>query len=172
MRARAGYTLIELVSAFGTVAVLAGLGVTLIQSLMRVERSGHALLVESATASRLAQQFRNDVRLARTVEPNEKNATPVDKIVLQLSENERVEYQTRGHTMVRSVRHDDREVRSEAFRLSSRATFHFEVAEEARKLFVKLLVAYQSGEKGEGAAREVRVDAELGRSRRFREAGE
>jgi hypothetical protein len=68
---RSGMTLVEVVSAMGANAVLAGVAVVALVSLGRADRDVNARLDESLSLAHLAERLRADVHAAETLEWNE-----------------------------------------------------------------------------------------------------
>jgi type II secretory pathway pseudopilin PulG len=172
MTNRRGLSLIEMVAALGSIAILAGLGVTLIHSLLRVERSERASLAQQNNLARLSREFRQDVRGAHATEPAGDGAETLASILLKSSDQETVEYRIKGESIVRTRRHAEKIVRTETFKLPSVGTARLTVSGSSGQTVVSLLVDRKAGKRGEGDSREFRVDARLGRDRRFVGAGE
>lgn len=172
MTNRRGFSLIEMVAAIGVISILTGLSVTLIHSLLRVERIERAALVQQNTLVRLSREFRQDVREARATEPSGDVAEPLTNIVLQSSAGDAVEYRIRNDSVVRTWRRAEKAERTETFKLPSGATAHLMVSRKPGQAVVSLLIDRKAGKRGEGESREFRVDARVGRDHRFEAAGE
>jgi len=68
MKRRQGYTLIEMVVAMAVWSVLSGVAIGMIVVLLRSEGVARDHIHQSAVESRLADQFRRDVRAAETID--------------------------------------------------------------------------------------------------------
>ena len=172
MTNRRGLSLIEMVAAIGVMAILAGLSVTLISSLLRVERLERASLVQQTTLARLSREFRQDVRAARATEPSGADAEPVASIVLMSSTADNIEYQIKDDSIVRARRRSEQVVQTDIFKLPPGSTAHLAVSGKPGQAVVSLLIDRKAGKRGEGNSREFRVDARLGRDQRFVAVGD
>ena len=172
MNNRRGLSLIEMVAAIGAISILAGLSVTIIHSLLRVERIERASLVQQATLSRLAQDFHRDARAAIGVEPSGDDSPPLEKIVFKLPADAQVEYVAKGDSIVRTERHAKDVQRTERFKLSPNASARLQTSGKPGQAVVSLMVDRKTGKRGEGSSREFRVDAMLGHDHRFAGKGD
>lgn len=167
MTKRRGFSLIEMVAAIGGIVILAGLSVTLIHSLLRVERLERASLVQQTALAHLSRQFRQDVRSAQTVEPSGDDAGPLRGIVLKSPTHETIEYQAKDGSIVRTWRRSEKVERTESFKLSSEGTAQLSVSGKSDQAVVSLEIDRKAGKRGEVKSREFRVDARLGHDHRF-----
>lgn len=120
MKVPRGFTLVEMLVAMMVGSVIAGLGVTLIGSLLRAEGAGRRHLAETRSLERLAKRFGADVHSASDF------AAPVRDArlegaqslgVFRAAENSSVEYQLRGEDLIRCVSQGGALVRQEVFSL-------------------------------------------------------
>ena len=171
MTSRRGLSLIEMVAAIGVISILAGMSITLIHSLLRVERTERVSLVQQNTLARLSREFRQDVRAAEATEPAGDVAQPLTSIVLKSSADEAIEYRIQDDSIVRTWRRGEKVERVETFKLRSGASAHLMVSEKPSQPVVSLLIDRKMGKRGAGDSREFRVDARLGRDHRFEAVG-
>jgi hypothetical protein len=160
-RPRRGFSLVELLVAIGGVAITLGICITLLHSLLRLDRAARGHLAETSAVGRLARQFRQDVRAA-----TRSNAKP-DAAGLELAMPDEgiVEYEARPGSLLRVERKGDQIVRREAFRVHRGGTPRFATEGENDDLRVSLVLASleESPSPGSGPSRAIRIEARMNR---------
>ena len=171
MHRRQGVSLIEALVVMATMSVITTLAATTIVLMMRAEGSGTKSVAASITLSRLATDFRRDVRAAESFEISDEKPA---ELKLQLAGQD-VTYKAEAHTLVRAVTTDGETKSSETYVLAAgEARFetignHNSGEAPLIALVHRRLLAQKSGNKGADApTREYRIVAGLGIDQRFR----
>lgn len=95
---RPGHSLIEMLAVIGSLLIVLALGVAALHSLMRIERSARHEADEDRAITRLARQFRDDVRSARS--RAEAGPAPGGGIALRRADGTTVEYRSEPEGIV------------------------------------------------------------------------
>jgi hypothetical protein len=152
---RRGYSLIEIVLVIGSVWVVLVLCALLLHALLRLDRAGRSDLTESFTISRLARQFRADVRAATEAQPDAKGLN------LTRADGRSIVYRAEARRLVREESEAGSVRRREAFSLSRLA----KAGLEKRGGFVRLTLDPPDQET-HGLRREsITIDANLAKDR-------
>lgn len=116
VRRRCGWTLVEMVVTITIMSVLTGIAIKTLTTLLLSERTGVQHVVDLATVSRLARQFRQDVHSAKSVEVNSATAS---KPLLQvtIAEGHQIDYQVQDAGLLRRELRPDKSVHNELWRL-------------------------------------------------------
>jgi prepilin-type N-terminal cleavage/methylation domain-containing protein len=123
LRPRGGFTLTELLVVIATATVLMSAAVTTLTLLMRAQQAGTAGMSSSLSLSRLAADFRRDVRAASAAETTPGANGQPNEILLSLAVDRRVVYRLDNTTIVRretSSTGDDT-IRNEAYAIDARS---------------------------------------------------
>ena len=129
---RHGKTLVELlvvISVFG--AIMAPIG-RLLHTIMRSEREGAHALAASTIGSRLAREFRSDVRSARDVELQGDKG----ELGLTLDDGKAVTYRPGEEGLQRTMTEGDQTLSRDSFRLPP-GTTRFEISDEPPLVMVQ-----------------------------------
>lgn len=147
-------------------SVLTGVAIKTLSSVLIAERNGVQHVVDLATVSRLARQFRQDVHGASAVEINS-DAPGKPLLQVTIAEGHQVDYQIQTPGLLRTERRPDQSVRNELWRLKQ--TQFQCLATTGSPQMVTLVIAPQQSDKTVGKPRttmnEVRIDAIRGRDR-------
>jgi hypothetical protein len=144
---------------------LLGLGFALLQALLKLEDQGVAHAEAAAVTGRLARIFRTDVHRASAVEAGDENAR-VQEVRLFGPGDRVVRYRMQRNSLVR-VEQTGGEVRTnDAFRMPM-GTAAFEVGDVDGIEIVTLVFDRRVTRRKRGDAREIRIDAVLGKDLRF-----
>ncbi len=170
MRRRRGYSLIETLLVISAMAVVFGLCASMIHGLLRLDRAGRARLNEAATLSRLARQFRQDVRAASTSRSSGKD-DPRQELVLSVPPDRAIEYRWSKGRVLRAERAPGRADRHETYRLPDRAAPRFQVLDEHGVVWVSLGLDRKPDIASLIPSRGYRVVARLGKDRGQARAG-
>jgi type II secretory pathway pseudopilin PulG len=168
-RARRGFTLVELLVVMGGVLITLGVCTILLQSLLRLDRAARGHLAETTAVSRLARQFRQDVRASTRAEAKPDAA----QLMLALPGEELVEYEARPGTLLRVERKGDQVVRREAYRIHRGSMPRFATEGENNQLQVSLVLANveEIPAPGSGPSRAIRIEARLNRDGQLADLG-
>ena len=99
-RARAGVSLIEMMVVMSVAAVMVGMAVTTIHLLLGAEHDATKAVRWSASVSRLARSFRDDVHAARSIEmPAPEPGKPA--VLVATTDTRRIRYELDAHRAVR-----------------------------------------------------------------------
>jgi hypothetical protein len=166
MTRRRGVSLLEVVTVIGISAALMGIAVGLLHTLMRAEETSRDLIVERAAKSRLADQFRRDVRAAESISaPGGQSQTNASAVwELSAGPEQRIQYQAEPRALVRTEREGDKVLRRESFFLPDGAAVSIESAGDADPPIVSLQIIPKAASWGKALWR---VDAVLAKDRRF-----
>ena len=162
---RRAFTLIEMIVAISVGAVLMGIAMSLLVVLLGAERSGRAHVERSETLQRLADQFRRDVHAAvgEVVVKGEKG----QEWQMELTGNCIVRYTVAADGVSREERMESRDVRRESYALQKDSTVAIAVDRATSPSVVTLTIEPKDASSRPG--HEIRIDAVLGRDRRFAE---
>jgi prepilin-type N-terminal cleavage/methylation domain-containing protein len=163
---RHGLSLVEMIVAMTVGAALMGIAVTTLHVLMRAETRGESRMAESASIMRLAEQFRRDVHAAIGRLDDAKAGT----WRLDMGDGRVVEYTAGPGKVVRRQWTKERADCEESFSLPEECAATITGNNHTRQPVVCLLVAPARGSLS--AARELRIEAVLGRDHRFEAMGE
>jgi prepilin-type N-terminal cleavage/methylation domain-containing protein len=158
-RGRMGYSLVEMLVVISVMAVLASCTAVALHGMYRADRAARRELEASASISRLAARLRTDAHAAASAEVNE------GLLTLKLGEAGSVSYELAAGRVERLVRQDDKIEHRDAFRLAVDAAGQWHVAKQEGATFVSLQLERSEGKPS-------RIDAQVGRARRFESAGE
>ncbi|HTQ39138.1 MAG TPA: prepilin-type N-terminal cleavage/methylation domain-containing protein [Pirellulales bacterium] len=188
---RRAFTLVEMLVVTTMVSVVLSIVGVLLHGAWSVEQSDsdHRVLLDSM--NRLAQQFRDDVHAAASVQiitpdaasasskapatcsnnMNSANAQPISQFLAELAGGRRIEYVVDKSAINRTVRSGDAVNQRETYALPPNATIGWQVASlpagsEANSRLASLLVDYPLALKNpaDSAHRQLRVDALIGSS--------
>jgi prepilin-type N-terminal cleavage/methylation domain-containing protein len=170
---RRGFTLIEVVLGVGAVSIVLGLCAGLLHVLLRLDRTGRAHLVETATVGRLARQFRQDVHAAAVTKPDRDDGGPA--ATLELTPNSpdgrRVVYAASPSAVVRTQHRGAVVERRETYALPSCRDPRFLVHAAEGKVWASLRLPRDvEGVAGTGPKRPrhaLQIDALAGRDHRL-----
>ncbi len=118
---RRGFTLIEMILVIGSVSVILAICGSLLHVLLRLDRSGRESLGDSVTLTRLARQFRQDVRAARAVDLGKEQ-----QLELARSDGPPIIYHLDKGLLLREERKGDDVRRREAYSLTRLGPLRFE----------------------------------------------
>ncbi len=163
-RPPSGYALIECLVLISVMTVLLGLCAGTIRLLMKLDRAGRSARDQAADIRRLSEDFRADAHAALADPPRPEAG---DRLSLALPGGRAAEYQGRPASIVRTVREGDRVRRTETYRRPPKTTLRFEVAAEGSKPMAALIIDPAPGSGDESPDRDWRIEAELGKDRRF-----
>jgi Tfp pilus assembly protein FimT len=163
---RRGVSLIQMLIAISTLAVISMISVQLISHLLRVERQGIAHLTRLSSLDRLARQFRSDAHAAH--ECAALKGSDSSAIRLLLSKDRAVIYECQERGIVRIEKDADRVVRRETYRLIT-ASLGCETAADSTGIVTLIVGLPKSGQAGSAkeqisdkqTIRDFRVDARL-----------
>ena len=162
MNRRRGYSLVEMVVVIATASVLLGLTVTLLYTLLRVERDGRDQIRHYTTLGRLAAQFRRDAHAATA-------ASAIDnrQWKFTLSDNRAVTYRMEPGRLIRLEQAGEASPNRESFALPPGMTAAVEIDTDAEPTFVGLVMVPTPEGSERRRGRPIRIDAVLGRDHRF-----
>jgi prepilin-type N-terminal cleavage/methylation domain-containing protein len=178
---RRAFTLVEMITAMTVGTVLMGIAVSLLVVLLGAEQSGRAHVARSESLRRLADQFRRDVHAA-VGETAAKGAVPVSptrkpgqspedwtedrpECRLSLPDNRSVQYTIGADSISREERTDSKVVRRETYLLPKDSTAAVAVDRTTTPWTLSLTIVPSDASMRQG--HEIRIDALLGRDRRF-----
>ena len=149
-----------MVLAIGAVAIVLGLCGGLLHVLLRLDRTGRAHLVETATIGRLARQFRKDVHAAR--EPRAGgDAGAAANLDLALSGDRRIVYEARERALVRTEHHGATVERRETYTLPFCRDSRFLVRGTDGQVWVSLELRRAIAKENETGPRSLRHDLQI-----------
>lgn len=120
MKPRRGMSLAETLVAMMVGSIIAGIGVTLIGSLLRTEHVGRRHLSETRALDRLAEQFAADVHAATQVDVRldiTDPKAPAPLVSFTAATGERIDYRQQERALLRRESRDGTVVRQDAYRL-------------------------------------------------------
>jgi hypothetical protein len=157
-RKRPAFTLVEMLLVItGVTTLLAACGI-LLHGLLRMESAERAHLADVSTVSRLARQFREDVRTAEKADrtPGEDQAP---KLTLTLPDASVVTYHVDGERLLRSETRQKTLRRRESYPLARLGPISFEQDDR----FLRLVLRRKPGEPGSRMRPRARIEARLGK---------
>ncbi len=161
---RRGFTLIEMVAVITILGTLLGLCAGTIHLLMRLDRSGRAASEEAADLARLARDFLGDAHAAPPTDPAGRSP---DRMTLDLGDGRTVEYQVRPGDLLRTAREGDKVRRREVYRRPSRTSARLDVTPDGPRSIAALILDRPADGPDGSLYRDYRIEAELGKDRRF-----
>lgn len=163
-KARAGLTLIEVVTAMTVMTIVMGLCVALITMLLKLSDSGTRHASDEAALMRVARLFREDVRAASEVVPKGGGK----RLVLRSFDGGEVEYSASRDGLWRVASWGDDTVKEERLPLPPTSSPRF----EAGRKVVALLIDRRQRTATDGAKpRVLRIEAAPGAHERFTAKG-
>jgi prepilin-type N-terminal cleavage/methylation domain-containing protein len=172
---RRAYSLVEMTVVMTVGAMLLGIAVTLLGSLLQAERSSSAQIERNATLSRLADRFRRDVHVARRrpVAEQNKAGESIWRFDLDGGCSVRYVFGTRRvpdsaggqDEVVREERAGKTVVRQESYRLPEDHMAEITIDGPPESPVVHLIVAPTDA--SSRAGHEIRIDALAGRDCRY-----
>ncbi len=173
MNRRRGVSLIEMIAAMGIGAVMMGVAVSLLYTLLRTEGSGREHLRHSSVLGRLADQFRRDVHEAKSVGDLSDGEETVGGVSdgegrqFELAPGRTVTYRLEPGTLVRSEQVDGEVQRRESFALPPGTTASIRIQAGTDPTIVSLMITPVAEPARQPGRRTARIDAVLARDRRF-----
>ena len=166
---RRGTSLMETLVVITVMTLLSGIAVTMICSLMRADDRGAEALSSSMTFSRLARDFRRDVRAAIGAEVTRDADNEPGRLSLGLPGGRLVVYRTDEKQLVRSSQAGPKDKHTEIFRLPKGETrFEFRRDGAMLGLLHRRQRAGTAGNTPPAPAQEIQIWAAVGRDHRFR----
>jgi hypothetical protein len=156
-----------------TMSVLLGLAVTTLTLLMRAGQSSTSAVTASLAVSRLAHDFRHDVRAASTAELQAADNGQFDRLRLSLATDRVVIYERRKAAIVRHETSGEQSIRTEAYSVDVRDVSYAVPGDSAARLVTLTLSSGLSdhaptrGRFMSAAPRRFQFDAALGADHRF-----
>ncbi|MBI5760766.1 MAG: type II secretion system protein [Planctomycetales bacterium] len=172
-RCRRGFSLVELLTVMATMSVLLGLAVTTLTLLMRAGQSSTSAVTASLAVSRLAHDFRSDVRAASTADLQAGNNDQPSRLRLSIAAGRVVIYERRKAAIVRHETSGEQSIRTEAYSVDVRDVSFGVPGENAARLVTLSLssgLSDQAPTRGRfmsAAPRQFQFDAALGADHRF-----
>jgi prepilin-type N-terminal cleavage/methylation domain-containing protein len=160
---RRGHTLIEMTVVITVGAALLGIAVSVIHLLMRAEETGRDHFDRFTTLARLADQFREDVHAA-AAKPAADGQTAWR---LEPAADRTVRYSAEDGEIVREERKGENVVSRESYKMPDDYAATIASDDASRPSLVSMTVVFK-GKLG-AKDREIRIDAALGKDRRFAE---
>ena len=148
------------------IAIVLGLCVGLLFTMMKVDRSGRAQVTESLTLERLARQFRQDARAAERGKDLVVKNDNTGGIELFLPDDRVIEYRRSGTNVERIEHGPGAPDRREVYRLLGRAPAVFSLDGDAGQSWAVLLLPVREDPARLTPARPVRVEAPIGKDLR------
>jgi type II secretory pathway pseudopilin PulG len=163
-RRRGGYALIELLVVITVVAAMLTLCAGMIHLLLKLDHAGRSASEVANDLGRLARDFRDD---AHAASPDSPAARADGRLTLALPGGRAVEYQVRPSDVLRTVREGDKVRRHETYRRPARASVRFDLTNDGPRPFAALVVDRPPDGRDDSLYRDFRIEAELGKDRRF-----
>lgn len=161
---RRAFTLIEMLVAISIGAVLMSIAISLLMALSGAEQGGRTNVEHNKAIERLTAQFRRDVHAAEDVVID--GASPKEWKI-KLTRDEVAQYAVKGNALSREERMGAKVIRRESYKLPKESTAAIVIDRTANPPVASLtLVPNDASAKSDG---EIRIDAALGRDRRFAE---
>ena len=155
---RRGVTIIELMVVITALAILLGLTIGLMHSLLKLDRGARAHFVETSARARLAHQFRRDVHEAARVVPDAK------PFRLVRGDGRVIEYQARAGQILRAERKsetDEAVDHRETFRFPHSGTAQFSIGLKSGRTRAEVVIPPQAAASPIGPPRDFTVEAFL-----------
>lgn len=167
MSGRRGFSLLEILVVMAGMSMVLGVCISLIYGLLRMERSGRAILAEGQVTARMARDFRRDLRAAQSVDLGSVASGQARQAVLRLPGKRTVEYRAEKRQVIRTVS-EENEIRGrEVYRLNRSGRAHFDREKGSTSTIVRLVVDSAPGSAGSGTEASCVIEAILGRDARF-----
>lgn len=167
MKARRGYSLLEMLVVMAGMSMVLGVCVSLIFTLLRMDRTGRALMAEGNVTARLSRDLRRDVRAAHDVALASHAAAPARQAVLRLTGPRRVEYRVEPSQVIRTLSESGAVQSREVYRLKHTGQTHFELDRAPPSTVVRLVLETGAGAAGSAAQAPWIVESVVGRDGRF-----
>jgi hypothetical protein len=164
---RRGFSIIEVLLVVGAVALLLGLCSGLLHVLLRLDRTGRAHAVETATVGRLARQYRQDVRAAIRARSVAGEDGAMSKLELTFPGERVVAYQPRDQALVRTQQQGAEVARRETYTLPFCQGPRFDVREVDDKVWVSLRLPRGSEPGPNSLHHDLQIEALVGRDHRL-----
>jgi prepilin-type N-terminal cleavage/methylation domain-containing protein len=161
---RRAFTLIEMLVTVSIGAVLMSIAISLLMALSEAEQGGRTHVEQNRAIQRLADQFRRDAHAAEDVVVD--GSSPKEW-QLKLTGNEVARYAVKGDDLAREERTGTKVIRRESYQLPKDSTAAIAVDRVANPPIVSLTLV--PNDASTQSDREIRIDAVLGRDRRFAE---
>jgi hypothetical protein len=163
MNRRRGTSLIELIAVMGIGAVMMGVAVTLLYTLLRTEGSGRTYVRQSLVLSRLAEQFRRDVHAAKTSQA----LSDGQGRQFELAPGRTVTYRPERGTLSRTEQADGAVQRRESFVLPPGTAASVDVEADTKPTIASLVIAPVGEASRPPGGQAIRFDAVLAKDHRF-----
>ncbi len=165
---RRGVTLIETLVVISTLSVIATVSVTTIVLMLRAEGSGLKSLNSGTSFSRLANQFRDDIHAARSVELAQDPTGPQASLVVHLPTGQNVSYTSGPGNVSRLAENTNGNVAREDFALlDGNVIFEISQTQSTATLIYQLENATPLASTVESPRRPFHVLARVSRDLRF-----
>jgi type II secretory pathway component PulJ len=164
---RPGFTLFEIILVVAGASMIVATCAMLLHVLLRLDTVGRSHLNDASTVSRLARQFREDVRTASKADRTpESNQAP--RLTLTTPGAPTVIYQVESDRLLRLESLGDKVVRRESYSIARLGP----VAFEGDGGFIRLVLLRKPDEPGTAIRPRARIDARLGKHRTLSRASE
>jgi prepilin-type N-terminal cleavage/methylation domain-containing protein len=169
LRDRRGFTLLEMLVVIAVSTIIVGIAVSLVITMMHLEKQSRKRLGSFRIQGQLAEQYRRDVRAATGLSP----VKTADKegeqagCELQFDSERLVRYRVDGPRIVRTELAGDRPVRNESYRLLSGATAQFQLPEGESPAIAGLRIVPRDDAKRRVPVQSLRIEAVLAADHRF-----
>jgi type II secretory pathway pseudopilin PulG len=163
MKVRRGISLVELLAVIGAGAIIVGLLAGTIRSFALAERASQDHLREREVLAHLSNSFRRQVRAAISADALAEHR----EIKLLLPGDRSVSMQANSNQVTEIEHEAGRVVRQQSYRLATGSEPRFEIQSDAENIRVIMTLIRQAARDSDGPSREFRVEATLGRDRRF-----
>jgi len=169
MPRRRAYSLVEMLVVIATGTAMMGVALGLLHMLMRMEQDSLNEVSQQGELDRLADQFRRDVhaadRFAVPSAPGKEDSPPAWQLALEADHV--VEYRAEQEELIRLERKGDQVLRGDSFLPPAGTTVSIDLVGEAAPGIVSLRIARDASQPPSSIGPGLRVDAELGKDRRF-----
>ncbi|MDB5386508.1 MAG: hypothetical protein JWM11_2154 [Planctomycetaceae bacterium] len=156
-RNRSGISLIQMLVAITSLAIISTIGVRMIGNLLLVERQGVNHVTKLSSLARLSRQFREDTHVAQDCLTLQ--APDTGNVRLTFSKAHTVVYQRNDRGIIRTERNADQIVHRDVFRMTA-ASLTCEPATDSAAI-ATLVIRLQRPDAR--VSEEFRIDAQLGR---------
>jgi prepilin-type N-terminal cleavage/methylation domain-containing protein len=176
-RSRRGFSLPEVLIAMTIGAVVFGLSVELLSVAMHADSASGQIAYGNQSIDRLAEQFRDDVRLATAIHATadaKQTAKQIDAKkgwTLELPNGRNIEYSQKGDTLTRTESMGKKISARDAFALGDGVTARVELQVDAHPALAALILehgpSHPNADSPIRIANKLRVAAPIGWDRRF-----
>jgi prepilin-type N-terminal cleavage/methylation domain-containing protein len=169
MARRSAFTLIELLVALSLFAIILPLSGWLVYILLHAQTASANSIADALTQSRFARTFRSDAHAAAKTEIVDIKSDTRSRVVFKIDSTASIAYDADSSGLVvRTVQTGGATKRREEFQLTGIDT-HFEQPAESTVVAVQFPVRANAsrGSRNGAAAGPVRIEAVIGRDRRF-----